>query len=197
MLLVFLGSSVTYGSATNGRSFVEEVAKRTGFECVKEAVSGTTLAVRDGDGDSSYVARLKRIGAERNVSGLIVQLSTNDATQNVPLGSVSDGEKRDVKTVTGAIEEIIAYAKNVWNCRIAFYTNPYFNHERYKKMIAVLYEVQRKTAIDIIDFYNMRSMVRPDEAGVSRYMSDAIHPNDKGYRRMSDVFIEYLQRIRK
>ena len=67
MALYFLGSSVTYGFATSGHSFVEEVAKRTGFECVKEAVSGTTLAVRENDGNSSYVERLKIIGAENKV----------------------------------------------------------------------------------------------------------------------------------
>ncbi|MDE6274216.1 MAG: SGNH/GDSL hydrolase family protein, partial [Clostridiales bacterium] len=111
MLLYFLGSSVTYGSATNGRSFVEELAAQTSWECVKEAVSGTTLAVRDGDNNSSYVARLKNFDKDRRPAKLVVQLSTNDATQNVPLGKLSDSEAYDVKTIIGAIEFIICYAR--------------------------------------------------------------------------------------
>lgn len=191
MALYFLGSSVTYGFATSGHSFVEEVAKRTGFECVKEAVSGTTLAVRENDGNSSYVARLKRIGAEKKVSILIVQLSTNDAMQNVPLGKISDDGNYDVNTVIGAIEEIIAYARKTWSCGIVFYTNPHFGNANYKKMIAALYELQKKSVIEIIDFYN----IQIDKQTLSSRMSDAIHPNEYGYQWMSEVFIDFLQRI--
>lgn len=189
MLLYFLGSSVTYGSATNGHSFVEELAKITGWECVKEAVSGTTLAVRENDGNFSYVARLKKFDTNRRTSKLIVQLSTNDATQNVPLGRISEDGNYDIKTVIGAIEYIVAYAKSVWNCEVVFYTNPYFDNSNYEKMIAALYEVQKKCGIGIVDFYNMQV----DTTTLSSYMSDAIHPNEKGYCWMSEIFIRYLQ----
>ena len=56
--ILFLGSSVTYGSAADGISFVEHIAARTGCYVIKEAISGTTLADLD---DQSYVSRLKRI----------------------------------------------------------------------------------------------------------------------------------------
>ncbi|MCI8343792.1 MAG: SGNH/GDSL hydrolase family protein [Clostridia bacterium] len=191
VLLYFLGSSVTYGSATNGESFVEEIAKKTGYRCVKEAVSGTTLAVRENDGGSSYVARLKKLGADQNVSKLIVQLSTNDATQNIPLGKIAEDGEYNVTTSVGAIEYIIAYVKQTWNCDIVFYTNPYFNNVNYEKMIAELYALQKKHAIHIIDFYNFAI----DKEKLSAYMSDAIHPNKRGYQWMSEVFLDYLQRI--
>ena len=41
--ILFLGSSVTYGHFSEGVSFVEIIAERTGMLPVKEAVSGTTL----------------------------------------------------------------------------------------------------------------------------------------------------------
>ena len=41
--ICYLGSSVTYGAAAKGVSFVEYIAKRNGNEYTKEAVSGTTL----------------------------------------------------------------------------------------------------------------------------------------------------------
>lgn len=41
--ILFLGSSVTCGSAPGQESFVEYMVKRDGILAVKEAVSGTTL----------------------------------------------------------------------------------------------------------------------------------------------------------
>ena len=41
---VFLGSSVTYGASSEGESMADFLAARHGAVCVKEAVSGTTLA---------------------------------------------------------------------------------------------------------------------------------------------------------
>lgn len=189
MLLYFLGSSVTYGSTTNGHSFVEEIAKCRGWECVKEAVNGTTLAVRENDGNSSYVARLKKFDTNKSVSKLIVQLSTNDATNSVPLGKLSDDGNYDVETVIGAIEYIVAYAKSTWNCEVVFYTNPYFDNVNYEKMVVALYEMQKKWGIAVINFYNMQI----EAVTLSSYMSDMIHPNEKGYKWMSELFGDYLQ----
>ena len=56
--ILFLGSSVTYGSASGGISFVDLMAERCKSNCIKEAVSGTTLADINED---SYVSRLKRV----------------------------------------------------------------------------------------------------------------------------------------
>ncbi len=41
--IIFLGSSVTYGSAAGGVSFPDPICKKNGYEMIKEAVSGTTL----------------------------------------------------------------------------------------------------------------------------------------------------------
>ena len=80
--VLFLGSSVTYGAASGGVSFVEFAAKKCGFNYVKEAVSGTTLADID---ESSYVSRLKRIDKKLKVDLVVCQLSTNDSYRGVPL----------------------------------------------------------------------------------------------------------------
>ena len=56
--VIFLGSSVTYGSASGGISFADFLQKEDGIVSVKEAVSGTTLV--DGD-NTSYIARMKTI----------------------------------------------------------------------------------------------------------------------------------------
>ncbi len=192
--LYFLGSSVTYGSANNGVSFVEKIQSKLGYTCVKQAVSGTTLV---DNGSDSYIQRMKNnILSTENVDHLVVQLSTNDVTQNKPFGELSSGTELssfNTATVIGAIEYIIAYAKQTWDCEVSFYTNPDFNNVSYKALISELYKVQKKWGIGILDFYNYVDMQALDSNTLSGYMSDAIHPNDNGYVWMSGVFSEYLQ----
>ena len=180
----FLGSSVTYGSATDGISFVEEIARRLGMRCVKNAVSGTTLA-KVADGTQSYVERLADFDTKAEVNTFVVQLSTNDATQNLTLGELS--EIPDTFTVVGAIEYIIDYIQKHWKCDILFYTNPCFHNARYEKMIAALYRIQQKRHIGIVDFYNYRDMPLLSSDELSTYMADEIHPNALGYKWMANI----------
>ena len=42
--ILFLGSSVTYGSGAGGNSFADIIGERYGAISIKTAVSGTTLA---------------------------------------------------------------------------------------------------------------------------------------------------------
>lgn len=52
--ILFLGSSVTYGSAAKGESFADYLAARDGVIVVKEAVSGTLLVDQPVYGKQSY-----------------------------------------------------------------------------------------------------------------------------------------------
>ena len=67
--ILFLGSSVTYGSAAGGVSFADMLSE-FGCTVVKEAVSGTTLVDTSAD---SYVSRMKAmdkaLNAELTVKG--------------------------------------------------------------------------------------------------------------------------------
>ena len=45
--IIFLGSSVTFGSASGGVSFADIICEKNGYEMIKEAVSGTTLVDSD------------------------------------------------------------------------------------------------------------------------------------------------------
>ena len=114
----FLGSSITYGSAAQGISFVEYICKRNSCEYVKEAVSGTTLVDSD---SSSYVSRMKTIDKNQHFDLFIVQLSTNDASQNKELGNPSD---KETNTICGAINYIIQHVRDTWHCPVVFYNSP-------------------------------------------------------------------------
>lgn len=192
-LYYFLGSSVTYGHTTGGVSFVDYLAENNNWICKKRAVSGTTLI---DNGSGSYVQRMKNeINPNAPIDHFVVQLSTNDASQNKPLGMVSVSKninEFDTSTIIGAMEYIIAYAYENWDCPVTFYTNPRYSSSLYVKMVDALYDLQEKWDIGIIDFYNYRNMDELTSSTLSSYMSDSIHPNANGYKWMAEVMSELL-----
>lgn len=180
MNYLFLGSSVTYGSAANGVSFVEMLAEEPDTFCTKLAVSGTTLV---DNGESSYVSRLAAFTPDRKYDRLIVQLSTNDATGMKPLGTLTDARDGfDVSTVCGAIEFIIAYATKHLGCPVSFYTGTKYASERYGEMVALLARIAEKWGITVLDLWNDPEMNAVSEEDYARFMADPIHPNITGYR---------------
>lgn len=179
--IIFLGSSVTYGEASGGVSFVEELGRRNGYQTFKEAVSGTTLV---DEGPDSYVSRLKRIKTG-SANLFVCQLSTNDASCKKPLGKVSkdmEAGSFDVKTVAGAIEYIISYALKRWGCRILFYTSPEYGSKEYDKMVKLLKEVASKWNIEILDLWNDKEFNDISSDDRARFMADPIHPTLEGYK---------------
>lgn len=196
--VIFLGSSVTYGAASKGVSFADYIGKRNQLDVVKEAVSGTTLVDTSED---SYISRLKQI-QEENADLFICQLSTNDASQKKPLGTVSDSDELasfDTGTVAGAIEYIICYAKKKWNCPVLFYTNPKYDSSEYERMVHVLLEIQKKWGIGVIDLWDGRSFNNLTKEERELYMADQIHPTQAGYLKwwtpyMEEKIIENLKK---
>ena len=182
--IVWLGSSVTYGAASEGHySMVDAIRDRhPGLVCEKYAISGTTLV---NSGEDSYVARLMRIPKTKQPDLLVVQLSTNDPAQGKPMGRIESGfdpKAFNDTTVAGAMETIIAYARETFGCRICFYTGTYFPSAAYAGMVRMLSELRDKWKIDVIDLYNNREMrMLYRTAQYRRYMADDVHPFRAGY----------------
>lgn len=188
--IVFLGSSVTYGASSKGVSFVDYIGVRNSCEIIKEAVSGTTLV---DNGLSSYISRLKKLDKGVAVDLFVCQLSTNDATQNKPLGNVSESvdlEDFDTSTVAGAVEYIIAYAKQTWDCPVLFYTNPRYDSEQYEAMAELLQQIAEKWDITVIDMWNDENFNNLTEEQRTLYMADRIHPTQAGYLEWWTPYIE-------
>lgn len=194
--LCFLGSSVTEGSASLGVSFADYIVKRNRCTCVKEAQRGTTLV---DENDSSYIRRmLKNIGPGERFDIFVCQLSTNDAARNKPMGRIAEGKSReefDTSTVTGALEYIIQYAQETWKCPVVFYTGTRFDSRQYEEMISVLYQLQEKWGIGIIDLWHNETMNAVSAEDYAFYMADPIHPTQAGYREWwTPVMEAYLYR---
>ena len=191
--VIYLGSSVTYGAAARGESFVDYLEKQDGIISVKEAVSGTTLV---DDKDDSYISRMKTIPRDVKADMFICQLSTNDATLNKPTGVITDGTSLkdfDTHTVIGAMEYIITYAESTWNCPVVFYTGTKYDSENYQIMVDALYRLQKKRDIGIIDLWNSEEMNAVATGDYAEFMKDPIHPTRKGYKEWwTPVFRRYL-----
>lgn len=182
--VLFLGSSVTYGSKSGGISFADIMAEGCGINCIKEAVSGTTLADINAD---SYVSRLKRVDPSIHLDLFICQLSTNDAN---PKRNV------DFTDVEKAIRFILDYVKTTFGCPIVFYTGTYFKNERYVEMIEYLYRLQKEYDFHILDLYNDTEMQAISEEKYSLYMHDPIHPTRIGYSQWwTPKFIKFCEEL--
>lgn len=188
MHIAFLGSSVTEGARSKGVSFVEYICKRNNCTYVKEAVSGTTLV---DNGETSYVQRmLNNIDTTEKFDLFVCQLSTNDASQNLALGEISAGmslEEFDTSTIIGAMEYIICYVGQTWNCPVVFYTGTKFDNELYPQMISALGKLQEKWGVEVIDMWNGLDV---DIENYSLYMADDIHPTQAGYLEWWTPFME-------
>ena len=180
--IIFLGSSVTDGD--NGYSMCEYVAEQTGYYVTKLAVRGTTLADIS---EQSYVKRLiYAVSKIEKCDCFVCQLSTNDASQDLPLGKMTDSfepESFDVDTIIGAIEFIVSTARQKWNCPILFYTGTQMESEKYAGMVTSLIALRNKWNFGIIDLWNSSKMknVTKEEYGI--YMKDPVHPSKEGYQK--------------
>lgn len=191
--ILFLGSSVTYGLAANGVSFADYFGTVDGVDVTKEAVSGTTLTdewsfgglIAGGSG-KSYVDRLvEEVDPEQHFDAVVVQVSTNDATYGRELGEISESKKLDsfdTKTITGAMEYIIAYSQKTWNCPVIFYTGTYFDSPDYAKMVDRTKELSDKWGTYVIDLFNDKELNDITEDQRKLYiLDDNIHPTEAGY----------------
>lgn len=180
--IIFLGSSVTDGMQSRGVSFVDYIGKRDNVNFIKEAVSATTLTDTK---DNSYVSRLKTIDTNYDADMVVVQLSTNDATQGMPVGEIAEGkdiDSFDTQTITGAIEYIIAYSEQTWDVPVVFYTGTYFDSPEYSAMVDQLHKIADKWNIGVIDMYNDTEMNDITDEERDLYMNDGIiHPTKAGY----------------
>lgn len=196
--IYYLGSSVTYGFASNGISFVELL---TDYNPIKETVSGTTLV---DDKDNSYISRMKNRKVDQPIDLFICQLSSNDASKQKELGTVSNSfsiNDFNTHTVAGAIEYIIAYVKENFNCPVLFYTSPLTPELKehpefqYQPMVDVLKEIVKKWDIVLLDLWNdeeFNSLYKVE------YMNDPIHPTLIGYKEWwTPVFDKKIKDILK
>ena len=183
-VIYWLGSSVTYGSASEGQSMADYLAALTGCISVKDAISGTTIFddnASTATGRDSYTRRLVNstvYDKEQHVDAFICQISTNDARNDrlnkrgeITGADVLTSSEFDKATTLGGVEFIITYVTETWGCPVYFYSGSYFGDEgtrkstnpkgsEYAKLVDEVKQVAEKyNAVDgfevgVIDLFN-------------------------------------------
>lgn len=219
-----LGSSITFGYGSKEIAFPEMIARTDSCRFIKQAISGMTLAYDplrpETHPEGSYVRQLlDRIDPSEKIDGFVVQLSTNDAQKGIRTGVISDSfdsKDQDPSTITGAMEFILAYIRETWNCPVVFYINAYLDrlyiehfaathpefpvdvdkacHDllgNYEEMIRILYRLQEKWHFEIADLWNSDEIRNVSFEEKDLLMNDVIHPRKAGY------LFWYVPQIRK
>lgn len=197
--ICLLGSSVAYGSSSRGYAVGEYLAARFDANLTKDTVSGTMLI---DNGKSSYIQRmLNNLDPNAQYDLFVCQLSTNDATWKKPLGEISNGTDLgsfDTSTITGAMEYIIVYAQETWNCPVVFFTGSRYESAEYEAMVTTLLKLEEKYGICVLDLWTDDAFNDISEDDRSLYMYDGIHPTKAGYLyfwgpEMEAQLIEFLK----
>lgn len=183
--VAFLGSSVTYGFAAKGKSFVDYLAARDGVKTVKSAISGTTLAGLEPGG---YLDRLKKdFPTDQQYDLFVCQLSTNDNRHGKQLGQLTADDQRDgfnVETTLGAIEEVCRYVQTTFKCPLVFYTCLQNDPEhKYADLVQKLKKLQKKWGFYIIDLFHNQGL-HASTAAHPNAMFDDVHPTQEGYLKI-------------
>lgn len=216
----WLGSSVTYGSASQTESMADYLAAMTGCISKKEAVSGTTLYDDGGTGDSgvkSYTRRLTTstvFDPEEKIDAFICQISTNDARSNrlSKWGSMTDEtvfsqSSFNRATTLGGVEFIISYVIDTWNCPVYFYSGGYFGDDGirkgtnpkgsdYGRLVDEVIKICKKWSdfgfeVGVIDLYHDAEFnAQATDEYYTWCMSDAIHPKRAGYLQWWTPYFE-------
>lgn len=184
--ILFIGSSVTRGAASMSISFADMLQKKYNINMIKDAIDGSTLVDVD---NKSYISRLKKYTTDDNIDLLVVQLSTNDSYKNFPIYGGKD-------SIENAIFTIIAYAEEILNCPVLFFTNPPpVNNTKYKEMVTLLQEIKKKRKIYIIDIFNNEEFNSMSQYEYQLSMFDYVHPTLAGYSHWLPYFENALKEI--
>lgn len=167
--IVAFGDSLVQGvGATKGNDLVSLLSRKTGREIANLGVSGDTTA-----------AGLARVNAALDLepSVAIVLLGGNDFLRRVPQAETFNNLRQIVARFqeSGAAVIILGVRGGILS-------------DGYDKLYKELAKDTRSAYVsDVLDGL----------LGDSRYMSDSIHPNDRGYARIADRVYPVLQDILK
>ena len=184
--IYWLGSSVTEGLTSQFESVPDFLAKHNGCICIKEAVSGTTLAqTNQPEPGMSYAERIAKLPLDRP-DLFVLQLSSNDSVlpKNL-LGDIEEGFSKDSfdrETTLGALQYILGYAQDTWQCPVLLYTSPMLTSGSYPSMVRSAQELAKKWHIFLLDLNSDTEFTAAGLEHFDLYMVDSIHPTRAGYQ---------------
>ncbi len=176
---------------------------------------------------NSYVGLMEdaiRENKDKKIDRVVIQLSTNDigqyidaaCTQHLAFGDLTpnkfESKDFDTKTSFGAMEWLIAIAKETWNCEVyvftchmstsefATYKANGYDLDKVKTTYAEMYEKTLQIAekwkdhgFELINLWANRELNELLHSNPSRYIADTLHLTEKGYEAgLYQVFRKYF-----
>ena len=180
------GDSICYGANSSGNSYPDMIAKRNEMYMTKKAVSGTTIAKRDGY-TNSILERVKAMTADYDY--IVLEGGYNDCVQKVPLGTITTGYQTDVdeSTFIGAMESICKFLCTNYFEKKKLFIVP---HRTLNTEVNSYYDsaitVCKKWGIPTIDLRDECNLIPfIGETVQTQYFEGAntgVHPTEQGYR---------------
>lgn len=165
--IVALGDSLTEGVGGNGKGYPELVSERLGIP--------VRNAGRAGDTTADALGRLERDVLNQKPDIVLIALGGNDALRKLPEEETFANLRKIIERVqaSGAVTILIGI-------RGRALSDPY--DEQFEKLAK---DTRSLYIPDILD----------DIFGDGRYMSDAVHPNARGYEKIADRITPILQSV--
>ncbi len=188
--MLWMGSSFSAGTGSGGITLCDYLTHINSMEIINESLAHSYLSSVT---QNSAVKRFRSsLALVSHTDYLVIEISPIDAEMTP--GTVSEGFDRftfRIKTTIGALEYLIAYARDLWDPEIILFTLPYCSDPSYERLIGQVHEVSEKWNVHLIDMYHDRELENPDPVKRSLYMTDITHPTKAGLR---DWIVPYMQK---
>lgn len=210
--LVFLGDSITegYGLSNIEQRYADLIASDEKAICFNHGISGTRLAYQTVPSekpshDLCFIDRVEELEADADL--VIVFGGTNDYGH----GDAAFGvfEDRDPYTFYGAVHTLVQKLLAKYDkSKIAFLLPLHRGTETQTivkggKMTEVTLAQYVQALREVLDSYGISYLNLFEEGkteeqiaeGLQQYMSDGLHPNEKGHRMLADQVMQYLESL--
>ena len=202
----FLGDSITEGMKTSCEQarFSNLIAEKTGAVCNNYGISGTKIALKEGDAPEtermhrSFIIRYEEM--EKDADIIIVMGGTNDSGAKIPFG---DFDSRDNFTFYGALHNLYEGLINMYpDSLILVMTPPHYleeGHPREEKCLRayvdIIKEVAQFYSLPVLDLYSVSGLQPKVEILKQKYMPDGCHPNDEGHKVLAQKILAFLNNM--
>lgn len=212
--IAFLGDSITFGVGASSpqKVYWKQIEEKSGAICQGLGINGTRIAKQISPQPDAYhdvnhfITRVNRIDKDTDI--IMVLGGVNDfAHGDAPLGKMTD---RREDTFYGACH--LLYSELIENFPLAAIVimtplhcanedNDLFNEKGLRQngklldYVNIIKEVAEEYSLPVLDLYRISGIQPKIQIQRDLFMPDGIHPNDKGYERIADRIIAFLQSL--
>ena len=208
----FLGDSITEGAGAsdNSKCFVSLMASEHGVVARNYGIGGTRIAIQEKPSqwaihDKYFGSRVEEMDKDADV--IMVFGGTNDFGHgDAPIGESDD---RTEETFYGALhclytkliekyptkKIIIITPLHRINEDSPYGDNKPIEYGTLKRYVDIIREVAEYYSLPVLDLYKESGLQPKIPVIQQMYMPDGLHPNDAGYKVLTDKIAAYLKSI--